>query len=660
VVHGLTDTDVYGDSALSNKNLATPAPKGYWDHLDSIIDLAATKGLYLALVPVWGGVVKGAKTTTAQAQAYAAFLADRYKDKSNILWINGGDIKGSDYQEVWNTMGSTLKAQDPGHLVTFHPRGRASSSFWFEQQPWLDFNSIQSGHRSYDQDTSAEDLRYGEDNWRYIQADYAKKPVRPVLDAEPSYEQIPHGLHDTTQARWTAADVRRYGYWSVFAGACGFTYGDNSVMQFLRPTDKGGAYGAHTPWFKAVDDTGATQMSYLKQLMLSRPYFDRVPDEGLVADQGKRYDYIAATRGKNYAFVYTYSGRAFKVNPAALHAPWLQASWYNPRNGNTTIIGTYSGAHVLSFSPPAHDADWVLILDVVASAFKPAAEKNIYLFTSFREPATDGLYFLYSLDGRHWTDLGPSGLKPEIGDKKIMRDPSMAQGPDGVWHLVWTCGWNGDKGFGYASSPDLIHWSPEQFIPAMAHEPDAFNVWAPEIFYEKDSAQFLIVWATTIPFRFPKGQEDEKNNHRLYCTTTRDFVIFTPTRLYYDPGYSVIDAMVLQRGPNDYVLVFKDNTRLQRNIKVAFSDNPAGPWHDDSKAFTPEFTEGPTVAQVGNEYYIYYDGYRAKKYGAAKTTDFKTFMDASDEVSVPVGHKHGTIVMIDKKTLKLLLDEHKQ
>ena len=309
----------------------------------------------------------------------------------------------------------------------------------------------------------------------------------------------------------------------------------------------------------------------------------------------------------------------------------------------------------------------LLPLMMLASC-KPA--KDIYLFTSFREPAVDGLHFLYSRDGKHWTDLPGSWLKPEVGGdsstkpaaggKKIMRDPSMAQGPDGVWHLVWTCGWNGVKGFGYASSRDLIHWSQERLIPVMAHEPDAFNVWAPEIFYEKDSAQYLIVWATTIPGRFPKGLEDEKNNHRLYCTTTRDFVSFTPTRLYYDPGYSVIDPMILERGQKDFVLVFKDNTRLQRNIKVAFSDSPAGPWHDDSKAFTPEFTEGPTVAKVGAAYYIYFDGYRAKKYGAVKTTDFKTFTDASDEVSVPAGHKHGTIVMTDKKTLKRLLHERKK
>ena len=298
------------------------------------------------------------------------------------------------------------------------------------------------------------------------------------------------------------------------------------------------------------------------------------------------------------------------------------------------------------------DRCYILVIVLFFGACKTA--KDLYLFTSFREPATDGLYFLYSRDGTQWTDLGGSWLHPEIGEKKLMRDPSMAQGADGTWRLVWTSGWNGDKGFGYASSKDLIHWSKQQFIPVMQNEPDAFNVWAPEIFYEKDSAQFIIVWATTIPFRFPRGQEDEKNNHRLYCTTTRDFNTFSPTRLCYDPGYSVIDATIVQRGAHDYILVFKDNTRLQRNIKVAYSDNPAGPWHDDSPAFTPEFTEGPTVAEVGKNWIIYYDMYRDKKYGAMRTADFKSFTDITDRVSVPKGHKHGTIVMIDRKTLKRL------
>ena len=367
VLHGLGDTDIYGDPALSDRSLATPTGKAYWEHLDSMIDLAAAKGLYLALVPVWGGVVKAAKATPAQAQAYATFLASRYKDKPNIIWMNGGDIRGADYEAVWITIGKTLREKDPHHLITFHPRGRSSSSFWFEQQPWLDFNSVQSGHRTYAQDTSAGDPHYGEDNWRYIAADYAKCPLRPVLDAEPSYEQIPHGLHDTSQPRWTAADVRRYAYWSVFAGACGFTYGDNSVMQFLRAADKGSAYGARTPWFRALDDPGAGQMIWLKKLMLSRGhYFTRVPDTSMIVDQGNRYDYVVATRATDYALFYTCTGRTFSVNPAPLEARRLQASWYNPKDGATKAIGIFSGRENLTFDPPGDPGpgnDWVLILD---------------------------------------------------------------------------------------------------------------------------------------------------------------------------------------------------------------------------------------------------------------------------------------------------------
>jgi hypothetical protein len=361
LVHGLSDINADGDSALQNRNLATPGDR-YWQHLDFVIDEAAGKGIYLALVPVWGGVVKAAKTTPAQAKAYASFLAHRYRDKSNIIWMNGGDIKGSDYESVWNTIGATLKAEDPNHLVTFHPRGRASSSFWFQQQHWLDFNSVQSGHRSYQQDTSRDDPHYGEDNWRYIEADYKRTPVRPVLDAEPSYEQIPHGLHDTSQPRWTADDVRRYAYWSVFAGACGFTYGDNSVMQMLRPKDIGGgsSYGARMPWFQAINDPGSGQMIHLKKLMLSRRYFDRIPDSSLIADQGKRYDYVVATRGSDYAFIYTYTGRKFTIRPFAKQ---LKAAWYNPRTGETTPIGIVQST---TFDPPGETRpgnDWVLILD---------------------------------------------------------------------------------------------------------------------------------------------------------------------------------------------------------------------------------------------------------------------------------------------------------
>lgn len=274
------------------------------------------------------------------------------------------------------------------------------------------------------------------------------------------------------------------------------------------------------------------------------------------------------------------------------------------------------------------------------------------MFTSFNEPATDGLRFLYSYDGYKWTDVGRTFVKPEVGSK-VMRDPSIAKGPDGEYHLVWTSGWKNDKGFGYAHSKDLIHWSAPAFIPVMENEPNVVNVWAPEVFFDDAGNQFIIVWASTIPFRFPKGAEDENNNHRLYYTVTKDFKTFSPSKLFLDPGFSVIDAEIVKRAPKDYVLVLKDNTRPMRNIKVAFSNNPLGPWNNISAPFTKNLTEGPSVAHVGKEWLVYFDSYGDKKYKAVQTTDFIHFDSAN--VSLPVGHKHGTIFMTGKKELKRLL-----
>ncbi len=284
-----------------------------------------------------------------------------------------------------------------------------------------------------------------------------------------------------------------------------------------------------------------------------------------------------------------------------------------------------------------------------------SCNNKLYLFTSFREPANEGLRLLYSKDGYAWKSTGKIHLKPLIGKDKIMRDPSMLQGPDGLFHLVWTTEWKGGNGFGYSSSKDLVNWSEQQYIPVMQKEKDVVNVWAPELFYDDIGKQYIIIWASTIPFRFKKGIEDEYNNHRMYYVTTRDFKSFSEAALFLDPAFSVIDAVIVKRAAADYVLVLKDNTRPERNIKVAFAGSPLGPWKNISKPFTGNFTEGPAVAKVKDGYVVYYDVYQEKKFGASFTKDFLSFIKADSLISVPQGHKHGTILRIDKKILKNLL-----
>lgn len=372
-MHSEEMVNIYGDSAVINKDLSKPlltqgsnfedpAAYDFWDHVDYALDVAEENQLYLALVPIWGTSVKRGKVNLKQAKEYAAFLGDRFKNRKNIIWLNGGDTPGDQNQDIWNAIGNILHAINPDWLITFHPFGRTDSSDNFHHQQWLDFNMFQSGHRRYDQETSGR--MYAQDNYKFVQVDFELLPTKPTLDGEPSYEGIPQGLHDTTQPLWNDNDVRRYAYWSVFAGGAGFTYGHNAVMQMFSLGDKP-AYGNKKPWIEALNDPGAIQIHFIKDIILKFEYFNRIPDQSLVANQGKKYDYLAATRGDNFALIYTYNGREMLINMGKIDGNEVTASWFNPRTGNIKTIGTYNNHGTTQFKPPGtiqDGNDWVLIL----------------------------------------------------------------------------------------------------------------------------------------------------------------------------------------------------------------------------------------------------------------------------------------------------------
>ena len=301
---------------------------------------------------------------------------------------------------------------------------------------------------------------------------------------------------------------------------------------------------------------------------------------------------------------------------------------------------------------------YILLFAAAILYITTVVAKDFYVSTSFHEPAKDGLRFIYSADGLHWDSINGTFLRPMVGNQRVMRDPSIVAGPDGVFHLVWTSSWKGDLGFGYASSRDLIHWSKQKFVKVMS-DTSTINVWAPELFYDDECGQYLIVWASCVPGKFPDGEEDHINNQRLYYTTTRDFKKFSEKRLFYDPGFSCIDATLVKRGKSDYVMVVKDNSRHERDIKVAFSHSPYGPWSEASKPFTGQFCEGPSTCMVDGWWYIYYDSYRKFIYGASRTKDFIHFQDQTGAVKVPVGHKHGTIFKASEDIVKGLIRENR-
>ena len=277
-----------------------------------------------------------------------------------------------------------------------------------------------------------------------------------------------------------------------------------------------------------------------------------------------------------------------------------------------------------------------------------------YLFSYFVDNGQDGLHLHFSHDGLNWRPLnhGQSFLAPEVGSK-LMRDPSIVRAPDGLFHMVWTTGW-WDNGIGHASSHDLIHWSQQQFIPVMANEPNAKNSWAPELFYDDTRNEFLIFWATTIPGRFPKTEGEGDNNHRIYCTTTKDFQTFSPTRLFYDPGFNVIDSFIAKTDQG-YVMFLKHEHPQQKNIRTATADDPQGPWSQASDPITGQYwAEGPAALKIENRWLVYFDKYTEHQYGAVMSEDLKNWTDISRKVHFPPSTRHGTAFPVDSDTLKRL------
>jgi len=298
----------------------------------------------------------------------------------------------------------------------------------------------------------------------------------------------------------------------------------------------------------------------------------------------------------------------------------------------------------------------VLILGFLPASYAAeqgnAGTNTVLLFSFFRGNGEDGLHLAWSCDGLRWTELksptGKSFLEPRVGGR-LMRDPCLHLGPDGTFRLVWTTSWRRPTAFGYASSKDLLEWSEPRAIPVLDNEPTAENVWAPELYYDAARAQWLIFWSTTIAGRFPETAGGGDHNHRIYFTTTKDFETFAPAKLFYDGGFNVIDATLLAANGTFYLIV-KDETRnpLKKNLRIATADKPEGPFGPASQPIsTNNWVEGPSAVQIGDQFYIYFDHYsKPQYYGAVKSTDLRHWQDISQQVSLPQGARHGTVLKV--------------
>ncbi len=374
---GITDPNPYGQLPLTDRDPARPAVtpgadprrKGaydYWDHVDFIVDAANARGIYVAMLPTWGRWVKDTPLFTPEkAEIYGKWLGERYKTKG-VIWVLGGDRTGEGFEPVWRAMargivlGAVGREDYSAVLMTYHPRGGAKSSTWFHNDPWLSFNMQQNGH-------GVPGIRQP---FLHIAQDYARTPVKPVLDGEPLYEDHPLAFRAKELGYSFDAHVRQYAYWDVFSGAFGHTYGNHAVWQMYAAGRKP-VNGPLMEWRQAVERPGAGQMRHLRALAESRPFLSRVPDQTLLRETWSGADYIAAARGDGYVFVYSAQGRAIHLRP--LPFPRARAWWFNPRSGSVLEAGEHDSSQPLEFRCPSEGfgSDWVLVLDEAQRRFPP-------------------------------------------------------------------------------------------------------------------------------------------------------------------------------------------------------------------------------------------------------------------------------------------------
>ena len=369
---GINTPNAYGHKPLINRDPAKPATKegeqnDYWDNVDYIIGRANSLGMYIGLLPTWGRWWRdNDKIFTPQnAEQYGRWIAKRYS-KYSVIWILGGDRNpDNDYhKQIIRAMARGIRSIDKKNLITFHPTGWQTSSRWFHNDEWLAFNSRQSGHNQ----------RYNSN--AQIVGDFNLSPTKPIIELEPLYEDHPLEFRPNEEGHSNAWDVRRALYWSVFYGSAGVTYGHHSVWQMYdKEKGRGPINRPLMSWQEAINQPAADDVRHLKELMLSRPYFSRIPSEDFIVTSdvntampgAGRYRFVATIdNAGRYAMVYAPISRSFSVNCSMIKAEKITAWWYCPRTGKAKKIGTLlNNKPTMSFTPPhAGEAeDWVLVID---------------------------------------------------------------------------------------------------------------------------------------------------------------------------------------------------------------------------------------------------------------------------------------------------------
>ena len=367
----------YGSRPLQDSDPLKPNEK-YFSIIDSVVGLALDRHLFLALVATWGDrvgkLMKNGPVIfdSTNAYQYGKWLGNRYRNYPNIIWIMGGDnppkTDTSDFISIWSSMAKgIIDATHHQCMITYHPRGARSSSEWLHKESWLDFNMLQSSHGRHDAP-----------NWDMVRTDRSYTPAKPTLDGEPNYEDHPVSpwpKWHVDSGYFRDYDVRKQLYRSVFAGACGVTYGHHAIWQFVSERDEVENY-ADRGWMNAMDRPGAYQAGYLRRLIESRPMQGRIPDNTIIitgqSPINKEHAEAFRSADASYCMVYLPAGQKIKLNLQFMKCKSITTWWFDPKNGTAQNKGTAVRMDNMEFTAPATGMgnDWVIVIDDAEKNYK--------------------------------------------------------------------------------------------------------------------------------------------------------------------------------------------------------------------------------------------------------------------------------------------------
>lgn len=358
---GLNTANAYGHKPLIN-NDPTQFNEQYFLHVDYVLKKADELGLYIALLPSWGDKFNkkwgaGPEIFNADnAKVYGELLARRYRNYNNLIWILGGDrpLENETHSDIIRAMANGIRKIDKNHLISFHPVGGKKATDFITDK-WLDLDMFQSGHSSTVKEYS------------YLLNISKSSIKRPIINGEARYENIPDRFWEEKSYGWLDdADVRVSAYWSIIAGAAGYTYGCNDIWQ-MYDISKTPVINARTGWQAALQLPGATQMGYMRQIFEKLSWQKMILNQNLILNNNPENDsYIlsAISSDKKIAIAYTPLGKPVTVDLAKFDSKRINAYWFNPRSGQTKFIGSFETESNQEFKPwsSGRGSDFLLIL----------------------------------------------------------------------------------------------------------------------------------------------------------------------------------------------------------------------------------------------------------------------------------------------------------